>query len=148
MNVKYVLNRVDFVLLDGDGNFHSQSSLTDLKYRAERAVYYQIGDIGTDAPLLHNEDFVAFLFEIERNSTVGSMVHLHRFRFGPDFIQPNPTAYKILEHHDVRLSLAEFLDCPMQVVAVEQLKGSFFTQNERRKNEIHFYLFINDWCVY
>lgn len=140
MNVKYILDRIDFVLLDAQGKLDSQPWAI-VRYRPQRVVFYQLNDTETDDPFLRREPFVGFLFEIE-NSVLGSVVHLHRIKFGLDHLEPLPNSYKNLEHNQVQLMLEEFLGCPMQIIKVEQLKGVFTTQVDKT---ITFYLFINDW---
>ena len=123
----------DFSRPAGHFEFLGEAVFDGLSYRVKQTVLYQPVDVkDVEKP------FEIFVVEIENNQKVGHMIHVHRF----EFLQPEPKSVHLVDHAQASLELEEFLDCPIDITKLEQLKGTFAI---RTGNDTRFYMFIDDF---
>lgn len=138
VNVKYDRNKIHFIFTEALTNANiSEGIIEGRTFQPRHVAYYEPRKTNPKS----DESFLFYLIEIEQHPVQGSILHAHQIVFmatGRQLVEG--------EHDELLLPLKEFLDCPMEITTIEQMKGSFSTRNDRKG--FRFYLFADDWLAF
>ena len=157
MTLSYVASSANFVFRERAGtDYLGEAKFEGINHAVDKAVYIQQGS-SLDEQQIDKID--AYTIEIEKSQAVGARMHLRLLKFA----NPAPKVINIVQHSSIVLTLDEFLDCPIEITTVEQIKGEPTRHNQSTQNQIfliatnqnvgsfylgpktRFYIFIDDF---